>query len=742
MRAMTNNSSGSCRLQVSHPRTRLLERCARRGNPPSGATPRPDRHCEELNQSPKRRGNLLVTTILILSLTIFSQSAFASGPQKPKVVMVIAERLELSDINAKDTPNLFRLANKEALGLVALQKAFAYKNVNAAFYATAGAGSAASGMELPSWHCAPSISGQTKPEILSGRAYHTALVNKYKNTLASFGALGQALHSAGLKTAAIGKIASNKPDTDFLNVVMDSSGKINYIAVSQDTDIAKEFKRISPKASFTVLSLGSKAQRQTGENDKIVGSIEQTLSSQDLLIVLMPFSKASMGYGFSGQSITKGEPLSPVIIKGSGFNGILKSPTTRRYGVINASDLMPTILKHLKVGTKIKYTARAAYAEPFSGEKIPYLENIAEKAVRHDAFMLPVLFFMGISGLAVIALTLAALLTPWHKKLNRPLRTLLVATFLFPAGLSILALFDIKTLAGNIVFIVGFLALSAPLVLAARNKYWPLILALGITPFLMIVDLFSGQVIANNSLLGNSLLSGGRYYGLGNQYLGLIFIFTVLLFIFLGLSKPDVFKDVVSRTIVALTFALLIISFGLPGLGANFGGLITLAASLPLVYFKLVSEEKLGRKHFVFFGGLALVSIFGFTLIDVIQKPLAQSHIGRSFSLISPNSFSLAANIIKMKIAHNLEETYMVLFKWGALPALAVIGALFYVSRDKLPRAAEAFPLFGRLLSAISLAAIIAFLYNDTGFEPAAIILLYTFAAYLYLCLSIQSETA
>ena len=681
---------------------------------------------------------LCVFPILLLLIAL---PAFARNSVKPKVVLVIAEHLEFKNIKPKSTPTLYRLSRDNALGLVALQKAFAYKNVNAAFYATVGAGSAASGMELPSWHCAPSIAGQTKPEILSGRAYHTALVNKYKNTLASFGALGEALHKAGLKTAAIGKIDSSKPDTDFLNVVMDSSGKINHLAVGRDTDMDKEFKRIYPKASFTVLNLGGKAHSEIDRTDKAVETIEQTMSPRDLLIVLMPFSKATMGYGFSGESITKGEPLSPVIVKGEGFKGILKSATTRRNGVINASDLMPAVLKHLSVTTKIKYTGRAAYAESFSGNKISYLKNIGEKAIRHDAFMLPVLFFMGISGLVVLAVTLAALLTPWHKKLNLILRILLVATFLFPGALGFLALFDIKSLAGNLVFIIGFISLSVPLVLMTKDKYWPIILALGITPVLMIADLFSGQTIANNSLLGNSLLSGGRYYGLGNQYLGLIFVFSVLFFILLGLARPQALKSKAQKTLIAFFFGLLIVSFGLPGLGANFGGLIALAASLPLVYFRLISEERINRKNFLFFGSLALVSIFGFTLFDVIQKPMAQSHIGRSFSLISPNSFSLAINIIKMKIAHNLEETSMVLFKWGALPAIAAIGTLYYLSRDKLPRANEAFPLFGRLLPPIMLAAVIAYLYNDTGFEPAAIIILYTFAAYLYLCL-IGSKSA
>ena len=117
----------------------------------------------------------------------------------------------------------------------------------------------------------------------------------------------------------------------------------------------------------------------------------KVLSKDDMLIVLMPFTKSRIDYGLSDILVSKGEPLSPIIISGGDMRGLLKSGTTRRTGVISAGDIMPTALNHLGIETKIQHTARRIYTRPFSENKITHLSSLSAKAIRHDAFMLPVL---------------------------------------------------------------------------------------------------------------------------------------------------------------------------------------------------------------------------------------------------------------------------------------------------------------------------------------------------------------
>jgi len=471
------------------------------------------------------------------------------------------------------------------------------------------------------------------------------------------------------------------------------------------------------------------------EIDKSLRSLLEVIDNRDLIIVIMPFNKVDQKYGISGSFIAKGEPLSPAIFKGGSYKGILMSASTRRDGVIIASDLMPTILYHLRIKAELNYTGTKVYSKKFSRDKFQFLQRLSERAVRHDVFMLPVLIFMAVSGLSVIIFAVSSLILDIRPKSLKLLKIALVAVFLFPSTLSLLALVDIKSLEVYILLIIVLLLLSYPLTSSFKDELWPMILALGLTPLLMFIDIFTGQTIANNSLFGNSLLAGGRYYGLGNQYLGLMFIYTILFFVFLGLAKPKVTNKIIFKCAVGLVLGLLVVVLGLASLGANFGALVTLAASLPYLFFRFWSDRKLVWGHYIGLGFLTGALILGGVMYDVHQKPRAQSHIARSLSLTENKGIAVAINLAQGKIARNLEETTLVLFKWGLLPVSLLIFYFFYFFRKKFLPAKSAFPYFFRFVPGIALAGTIAFFFNDTGIEPFAIICAYAFAAFLYLCL-------
>lgn len=692
--------------------------------------------------------------LLILTSTLFGVS------KKGKVTLVIIEKLKLSDIDVERTPNFYKLTNDYGLGLVAFRKAFVYKNPPSAFYATLSAGSTASGMELPSWHCLPGKENQSSANVLKGRASHIILMNHKNKTLAYFGALGQSLHKEGLKTAAIGNASSSKPDTEYLNAIMDSQGQIDYVAV-EDKDVMEGgltsldkvmdlYTKYYEQSSLIAIDYGdlkrfydykmqySKRKILIKKSDELIGKLTKKLKEEDMLIVLMPFSR-NKTYGIpAGNLITIGEPLSPVIIKADSYRGLLKSASTRRQGVVSVSDFMPTILDHLGVKTNIKYTASRIYSERYSGNKFLAINNIKDRASRHDAFMIPILFYMGIWGLGVLIIALVAVLSGLGRTKPGLLRFLLLTVFLFPLALNLLALVDFKILWLNILFILTVQMLAIPLLALFKNKLWPLIGTLAITPLMLIVDVFTGQNIANNSFLGTSVLSGGRYYGLGNQYLGLIFVFSFLFFIiFIGI-RPGIERKISFKVFTAAAFGLLLLVFGLGSLGANFGALITLAVSLPFAFVRLTSTEKLKWQHMAFYAFFALVVVGGGIFYDSLQNPNAQSHLARSFNLVKEGGWSFAAIIIRTKIMRSLEEIFLILFRWGGLPVFLVIGALFYASRRHLKTVLTSFPSYKRALPAIVLTAITALLYNDTGFEPFIIIILYSLAAFLYLAFTIE----
>jgi len=175
----------------------------------------------------------LIWSVILLSLFLFATAtpclAVQDLKQPPKVVILIIDQLKLSDLSRENTPNLYRLADENGLGFVALQKSFAYKNVPSAFYATVNSGTTASGMETSFLLYNQALDGQKLSALLKGRAKHISFYNQNKNTVANFGALGNALHRRGLKTAAIGIAPSGKISAEFLTMLMDDSGSIDYI---------------------------------------------------------------------------------------------------------------------------------------------------------------------------------------------------------------------------------------------------------------------------------------------------------------------------------------------------------------------------------------------------------------------------------------------------------------------------------------------------------------------------------
>ena len=706
-----------------------------------------------------------MTAVIIFFYLLFvcfnTTPAFGYGKSK-KVVLLIIERLELTDISNKNAPNLARMISEEGAGLTAFRKAYAYNDVESAFYATIGAGSTSVGLETGGTYFQPRKWNKSDND-LKHIADRINRLNKDNRTLANFGALGEALHANGLKTAALNNILSGNPTFKYFNILMDDKGRIDYInninnsstEAATNTDQArlkKNFESLYDKSDLITVYFGrlnhnnkdKKISQYNREKiihkiDREIGQILKKINQNDLLITIMPFSSTNLNYGVSGSTITKGEPLSPIIIKGPSYKGLLRTNSTRRLGIVTAPDILPTILKFLNIKTNIRHTGDLIQSEVFANNKIDFLKNFQEKSIRHDAFMIPILFFIIIFGLVTITLSLIFITTGYENKLNDILRILLIATILSPTAVLLLALFNFKPLWQNLAFIIGLIILTAPLAALIKNRLKALILTLSLLPLIILVDTLNSQTIINNSFFGNSLLAGGRYYGLGNQYMGLIFIYIVLLFITVGLLSPYLVKNRFFRIIMALVFFILILIIGLPSLGANFGGLITLGISLPYLYIKLISKTKpksITYLALIFFSSIIIISGI---IYDLLQNPLNMSHIGRFFVSVHNHGTGIAATIFKRKLLKNIEETSMILIKWKGAVVILALTALFYKSREKLANILDTFPLFKRSLSGIGLTALIALIVNDTGFEPFAIIILYTLVVFLYLgfCLNI-----
>ncbi len=708
---------------------------------------------------PRNLTALAVVLILVVMLSLLPLPAARATEDNARAVILVLEDVQLRDIDQDETPNLFRLLRTGSAGLISFRKAFNLENVRSAFYSTIGAGAPATGLEQKDFI----VSGSKRPlspadPRLSARAAEIKKTNNDRSIHASFGALGTALRRQGLKTSGVGSAGG----TDFLDAIVDENGRLDRLVILEDrppgsanrtafegklfsdwtlklyTDSALTIAALNltrddlPKTREAGRNLGAKALSAA---DQITGDLMRGISEEDLLIVLMPFNGAPVNhYTIAGNLISSGEPLSPIAIRGPGFRGSLTSATTRQTGLVGAADIAPTILNHLGVESINQLRGRTINSSESDIDARDLLVSIDDRALRHDALLLPVLVPVSLYGIAVLLVTLISI---WRRNRahDRLLRTAIISLFLLPPALSFPLIADLGQMWAGPATIAVVLALAFPLTAVPKRKIVPLLLASGLTPILFTADILSGSRFADLSMLRASLLTGGRYYGVGNPLFGLLFIFTVLFFTSIVLLWPTIRQRLVFRLGFASTLTLILLVVGAARFGANFGGLITLVIAWPYLFLLLIGRERIGRLRIL--AGLSAALALALVLYDMALGSAGQSHIGRTFTQLGTDPIYLF-DMLKTKVSYNLEVAYLVLFRWGGILIAGVMAALIFTVRARLSAGLEDFLLFKRVIPGILVGAISAFLLNDTGFEPLLIILLYTLAAATYLYLAVE----
>ncbi len=174
-----------------------------------------------------------------------------------------------------------------------------------------------------------------------------------------------------------------------------------------------------------------------------------------------------------------------------------------------------------------------------------------------------------------------------------------------------------------------FVVSSLAGIMCRRSALLPLaFLSLG-TAATIIIDLMLGAPLQKQSVLGYRALGGARFYGLGNEYMGVLVGAAILgCGILLSLAR----RQPAARWILLVTgpiFALSLYSIAAPGVGANMGGAITASLAFLVSLLGFVGVR---------FRSLTLVAVV--TSIPVIIGMVAaidslggaqQSHVGRAY---------------------------------------------------------------------------------------------------------------
>jgi hypothetical protein len=401
--------------------------------------------------------------------------------------------------------------------------------------------------------------------------------------------------------------------------------------------------------------------------------------------------------------VARGDP--PDLLAGGGAPAGLTSDTTRRDGIVSNIDLEPTIRAFL--GLPLGDGPGAPIRE--EGEAPTSLAERYEEWRRSAA---PVGVTVLAFALTSLAAALVLLVGPWRGADGAVSVWVLFSTAvlvaLLPAGL----LPDLRvTVVLPVVAVIGAALTAVGLAVARGSDTRPVAVVAAIGLGVVVLDAAFGWPMGLTPFLGGSALEGVRFFGLGNPSAGIVLSGAVLVAAFL---RP---WAGVGLLVAAALFA------GLPFLGADLGGGLTLFAVAAL-WYSLAVRERFGWRDAVL---VAAALLAGVALLAVAHTvlPSPATHVARTVEGAGPGEL---VEVFLDRLRLNLESTSAIPAAWLAVVGLPAWLAVAWRRPGRFREPLERDAAWRRAVIALAAGGMLGYVLNDT-YGMAAVTFVFLSAA-------------
>ncbi|MCL5284052.1 MAG: hypothetical protein M1330_05020 [Armatimonadetes bacterium] len=428
--------------------------------------------------------------------------------------------------------------------------------------------------------------------------------------------------------------------------------------------------------------------------------------------------------------------LAPALFYGPAFKpGLLTSDTTRTPGLISDVDIAPTIL-HL-LGKVFPPNLDGHPAFVVEKANLSALSRLDQVVRLNGAALLPTFITIAVYA-ALVAFGGLALL--WWRSGRQPLLAYLFLTLVnMPLAMLFAPLLPVRGVAVYTIAILLFmhgLALLEMLISSKLNTSAPSVAAVA-TWLIVIADGMIGQPLTKFSLLSSYQLQGIRFYGIGNEYMGVVIGLAMVAA--WNLTERSQLSNPISW---AALFAFTALVLGAPVFGANAGGMVAAVAAFGCAAV-ILSNRRLNVSEVVTFIVLGLAMAWGFAWLDAHISGTAATHMGEALESAGHRGAVYLAAIVIRKVEMNLR----LILSPGVLAALAGLSLLgWLVSKMltvRLQRFSALHPWLIKSVPATFAGALVALLFNDSGIVAAIFILAAAIANGLYeLCLIANESDA
>ena len=563
------------------------------------------------------------------------------------------------------------------------------------------------------------------------------------------GRLGSLLKYNNLKTGFIGGFRyDNSIKSPAFFIAMDEHGIVDTGEIENVfkngtlnyDELYQAFLRYRDASDFLVVELGDletlyNERRLYSEESYAIAKkniIDSYAAAIGFMISNMNFDESIMCIisPYCTNGIHKGsEILCPIMIYDGGkTKGAAISNTTRRCGIISALDFAPYILDYFDIvhNDFVGYTIKNVDV----GNNLDYIKKLNADVVNTSLARLPLLkgfAFFAISVIILYSVVFFKMLHKWYGMVY----FLMEFCLLIPFSMLIEGSIRFGPIFLKGLFIVSLSLLLSVLInklFASMDDRTMFIMALCVIS--LICDLIFDMGLLKGSVLSYDPIIGARFYGLGNEYLGVIAACSL----FLG--NHLIYKGVDKIAVYLMLFSIACI-IGMPSLGANIGGMLTSSISFA---FYVLRRENVDLKKSAGFGILiSLAILIGIAFLNLASK--AESHLGNMLRQIYEKGFDYGLKLINRKF---MMAVKLIKYTIWTRVLIAIILVFTLISNvPKFDKRIEILKLRYKSLSqvdnkivakslslrqvwiSILVASCAAVLLNDSGIITAAIIMLY-----------------
>jgi hypothetical protein len=677
---------------------------------------------------PAARCAVVLAAVLTALLGVLAPAGAATDPTAQRVVVVGVPGLAWSDLSPQQTPELWDLAGRSAIGALSVRAARATSCLLDG-WATLGAGNRARfpgadeqipPVPLPSAPLPDDENGAAAPtdapgaesdpatQPLDASLSHCGLQEQVASlgladpvatvgriaedeATARFGAepaaLGRQVGCAAVagRAASLAVAAEGVPLTTVNGLPADPAGIGALVSACPLTVISLDGLTDAGKPGLERTDTGTDPRSlpaALGAIDAAVGRLRAALPDDTLLVVA----------GVS--EVNDGRPqLHVVMASGPGFEGQtwLTSSSTGRTPFVQLIDVAPTALSALGKDRPASMNGepiRAAGERPALAASVAQLESASTAAAVHYRSTGAFFWTLVVLNAALVALGLLVLggwrVARWGRPATprpagsparRAVRVLAMAAAALPVATYLGDLLPWESAGSPRWALVGAV-LAADVVVTAvatlgpwrRRPAGPPLALLAITLATLLGDVLTGSELELDGLLGYDPIVAGRFIGYGNLSFGLLATAGLLLTTALATWVAERGGNRLAVAATVLGCGLLVVGIdGAPQLGRDFGGVL---ASVPgfLLLAMLLTRTRVTFTRLLAILAAAVVAVGTVAYLDWLRPADQRTHLGRFVDQLHTGE---AWTVVSRKAQANLDILLGSSLAW-MLPVAAV----------------------------------------------------------------------